>query len=113
MTVEQIFLLYDDKASLQQIALESEQWGVKVQTVETMEQCLSLAHSTSAERVFALMCQADNVFLHINRLRMDFPAAGVLVVRRDKMAGLERGHLLLAGADACFDQDAETAPTRR
>lgn len=106
MTVEQIFLLYDDKASLQQIALESEQWGVKVQTVETMEQCLSLAHSTSAEMVFALMCQADNVFLHINRLRMDFPAAGVLVVRRDKMAGLERGHLLLAGADACFDQDA-------
>lgn len=106
MTVEQIFLLYDDKASLQQIALESEQWGVKVQTVETMDQCLSLAHSTSAERVFALMCQADNVFLHINRLRMDFPAAGVLVVRCDKMAGLERGHLLLAGADACFDQDA-------
>ncbi|MBX6964490.1 DNA-binding response regulator [Alcaligenes faecalis] len=106
MTVEQIFLLYDDKASLQQIALESEQWGVRVQTVETMEQCLSQAHAAGAEMVFALVCQADNVFLHINRLRMDFPAAGVIVVRRDKMAGLERGHLLLAGADACFDQDA-------
>lgn len=106
MTVEQIFLLYDDKASLQQIALESEQWGVRIQTVETMEQCLSQAHACGAETVFALVCQADNVFLHINRLRMDFPAAGVIVVRRDKMAGLERGHLLLAGADACFDQEA-------
>ena len=106
MTVEQIFLLYDDKASLQQIALESEQWGVRVQTVETMEKCLSLAHTSGAEMVFALLCQADNVFLHINRLRIDFPAAGVIVVRRDKVAGLERGHFLLAGADACFDQDA-------
>lgn len=106
MTVEQIFLLYDDNASLQRIALESEQWGVRVQTVETMEKCLSLAHMVGGEMVFALLCQADNVFLHINRLRMDFPAAGLIVVRRDKMAGLERGHLLLAGADACFDQDA-------
>ncbi|CAM5514090.1 winged helix-turn-helix domain-containing protein [Alcaligenes nematophilus] len=106
MTVEQIFLLYDDKAGLQQIALESEQWGGRIQTVETMEQCLSQAHACGAETVFALVCQADNVFLHINRLRMDFPAAGVIVVRRDKMAGLERGHLLLAGADACFDQEA-------
>ncbi|WP_395029203.1 winged helix-turn-helix domain-containing protein [Alcaligenes aquatilis] len=106
MTVERMFLLHNDKASLQQIVLESEQWGVKVKTVETIEQCLSLAHSIGAEMVFALVCQAEKIFWHINRLRMEFPAAGVLVVRRDKMAGLERGHLLLAGADACFDQDA-------
>ncbi|SUU82452.1 Transcriptional regulatory protein OmpR [Alcaligenes faecalis subsp. faecalis] len=106
MTVEQTFLLHDDNASLRQIVLESEQWGVRVQTVETMEKCLSLAHIAAGEMVLALLCHADNVFLHINRLRMDFPAAGVIVVRRDKMAGLERGHLLLVGADACFDQDA-------
>ncbi|MGO3132318.1 MAG: winged helix-turn-helix domain-containing protein [Alcaligenes sp.] len=108
MKVEQIFLLYDDEASLHQIASESEQWGVRVQTVEAMEQCLYQAHSAGAEMVFALACQADNVFLHINRLRMDFPAAGVIIVRGGKVAGLERGHFLLAGADACFDQ--ETLP---
>lgn len=106
MTVEQIFLLYDDKASLQQITLESEQWGVRIQRVDSMEQGLSQARSAGSELVFAVLCQADNVFLHINRLRLEFPAAGVMVVRRDKVAGLERGHFLLAGADACFDQDA-------
>lgn len=106
MTVEQIFLLYDEEASLYQIASESEQLGVRVQTVETMEKCLYQAHSAGVEMVFALACQADNVFLHINRLRMDFPAAGVIIVRGGKVAGLERGHFLLAGADACFDQEA-------
>lgn len=106
MTVEQIFLLYDDEAMLHQIALASEQWGVRIQTVKTMEKCLSLAHSGGGDVVCALLCQADNVFLYINRLRMDFPAAGVIIVRLGRVAGLERSHLLLAGADACFDQDA-------
>jgi len=73
MTVERMFLLHNDKASLQQIALESEQWGVKIKTVETIEQCLSLAHSIGAEMVFALVCQAEKIFWHINRLRMEFP----------------------------------------
>lgn len=106
MTVEQIFLLYDDQASLRQIAVESEQWGVRVELVETMGKCLAKAHAAGIEQVFALSCLADNVFLHINRLRMDFPAAGLIIVRREKMPGLERGHFLLAGADACFDQDS-------
>ena len=106
MTVEQIFLLYDDQASLRQIAVESEQWGVRVELVETIEQCLAQAHASGGEQVFALPCLPDNVFLHINRLRMDFPAAGLIIVRHEKMAGLERGHFLLAGADACFDQEA-------
>lgn len=106
MTVEQIFLLYDELTGLQHIAREAEQWGVRVQIVGTIGQCLSLASAAGVQAAFALSCQADKVFLHINRLRVVFPAAGIIVVRRDKMAGMERGHLMLAGADACFDREA-------
>ena len=76
MTVEQIFLLYDELTGLQHIAREAEQWGVRVQIVGTIGQCLSLASAAGVQAAFALSCQADKVFLHINRLRVVFPAAG-------------------------------------
>ncbi len=103
MTVERVFLLYDDQEMLHKITSESEQWGVRIEAVDTMDACLAGAYAESDQKVFALRFQADNVFLYVNRLRADFPAAGVMIMRKDSVAGLERGHLLLVGADACFD----------
>ncbi|HRL20587.1 MAG TPA: winged helix-turn-helix domain-containing protein [Alcaligenes sp.] len=106
MTVERVFLLYDDAAMLHKIVAESGQWGVHMQTLGSMDECLSVARSEPAELVCALRFQADSVFLYVNRLRADFPAAGIIILRGENVAGLERGHLLLVGADACFDASA-------
>lgn len=106
MTVERVFLLYDDQDMLHRITAESELWGVRIETVDSMEECLAAARGDPVEKVVALRFQADTVFLYVNRLRADFPAAGVMIMRKDSVAGLERGHLLLVGADACFDDTA-------
>jgi len=106
MTMEQVFLLYDDEAMLQTIASESEQWGARIQAFGSMDECLAVARTDSTDVVCALRFQSDSVFLYVNRLRADFPAAGVIILRAESVAGLERGHLLLVGADACFDAGA-------
>lgn len=106
MTVERVFLLYDDQGMLHRIIAESEQWGVRIEATGSMDDCLAAARADPGEQVVAVRFQADNVFLYINRLRAAFPAAGVMIMRKESVAGLERGHLLLVGADACFDDTA-------
>ena len=83
MTVERVFLLYDDQDMLHRITAESELWGVRIETVDSMEECLAAARGDPVEKVVALRFQADTVFLYVNRLRADFPAAGVMIMRKD------------------------------
>lgn len=107
--IEKIILLFDDNNLIQRLATDFALWGIPLRVLQersAAELCLDSAEPGE----LMMMCSHKQELLRdVGCLRAQSPTIGIVVLRVDEMLSpVHSGFLMLAGADICLDQRAQS-----
>lgn len=110
LRTERIVLLFDNGDRIQKLSEDLALWGIPVRVVQT-QSGMSLTPDEQAEpgELIMLCSQNEDLLGDVGRLRAQSSTMGLVVLRFDGTIAAEHSSLLLlAGADICFDERAQS-----
>ena len=110
LRTERIVLLFDNGDRIQKLIDDLALWGIPVRVVQTQSgMALSPDEQAEAGELIMLCSQNEDLLSDVGRLRAQSPTMGLVVLRFDGTIAAEHSSLLLlAGADICFDERAQS-----
>ena len=110
LRTERIVLLFDNGDRIQKLIDDLAVWGIPVRVLQTQSggEMTPDTHAEAGELIM-LYSQNEDLLSDVGRLRAQSPTVGLVVLRFDGAVTAEHSSLLLlAGADTCFDERAQS-----
>ena len=110
LRTERIVLLFDNGDRIQKLIDDLALWGIPVRVVQTQSGMLLTPDDQAEAGELIMLCsQNEDLLSDVGRLRAQSPTMGLVVLRFDGTITPEHSSLLLlAGADICFDERAQS-----
>ncbi len=108
--IEKIILLFDDNDLTQKLIKDFALWGIPLRVLQERSAAeLCLDESAEPGELMMMCTQKQELLRDVGCLRAKSPTLGIVVLRMDGLVSpVHSGFLMLAGADICLDQRAQS-----
>lgn len=108
--IEKIILLFDDSNLTQRLTRDFALWGIPLRVLQERTAAeLSLEESAEPGELMLMCSQKQELLRDVGCLRAQSPTIGIVVLLMDEIVSpVHSGFLMLAGADICLGQRAQS-----
>ncbi len=107
--IEKIILLFDDNDLTRRLATDFALWGIPLRVLQERSAAELCLDSAEPGELMVMCSQKQELLRDVGCLRAQSPTIGIVVLRVDEMLSpAHSGFLMLAGADICLDQRAQS-----